>query len=100
MFAFTCSCIACDGTDGPQRAGLSESLPENAETPVARCCRRMDIARRNRDKLGIAGMDESVAFDETRSLDDFPPPRETHGGMSGGGHTPGSRPQKTKLFQC
>src|ERR1700722_9318094 len=32
------------------------------------------IAQANREKLGMSGMDEIVAFDQSQSLDDFMPP--------------------------
>ena len=35
-----------------------------------------DIARANREKLGMSGMEKIVAFDRSQSLDDFLEPPE------------------------
>ena len=43
------------------------------------------IAQANREKLGMSGMDEIVAFDQSQSLDDFMPlPEANRAGTSVG----------------
>ena len=44
------------------------------------------IAKANREKLGMSGMDKIVAFDQSQSLDDFMPAPKTNRVRTSGGN--------------
>jgi hypothetical protein len=44
------------------------------------------IAKANREKLGMSGMDKIVAFDQSQSLDDFMPAAKTNRVRTSGGN--------------
>jgi hypothetical protein len=87
---------ACaDGTESQTMAMFGWSDPK---TPAHY------IAKANREKLGVSGMGKIVAFDQSRSLDDFMPPPKTNRVRTSGGNGvvtfPGQLRKKAQRFPC